>query len=59
MSGSVRNRSDGAVEAELEGPEAAVARMVAWCREGPPRARVDDVSVDEISPTGVRGFLVL
>jgi acylphosphatase len=58
VAGSVRNRADGAVEAEFEGPPAAVARMVAWCREGPPRARVEDVQVTDLEPIGERGFHV-
>ena len=58
VAGWVRNRGDGAVEAEFEGPEAAVTRMVAWCREGPPRARVDDVAVEQIASTGDKRFVV-
>jgi acylphosphatase len=58
VAGFVRNRADGAVEAEFEGPDAAVARMVAWCREGPPRARVDRVAVEELDPAGAQGFRV-
>ncbi|MET1002244.1 MAG: acylphosphatase [Acidimicrobiia bacterium] len=58
VAGFVRNRADGAVEAEFEGPDAAVARMVAWCREGPPRARVDRVAVEELDPGGTQGFRV-
>ena len=41
VAGWVRNRADGSVEAEFEGGPDAVARMVAWCRLGPPRARVE------------------
>ncbi|GIU87247.1 MAG: acylphosphatase [Acidimicrobiia bacterium] len=58
VAGWVRNRPDGAVEAELEGPPAAVARLVEWCREGPPRARVDAVEVTDLPPRGERGFRV-
>jgi acylphosphatase len=58
VGGFVRNRADGAVEAEFEGPPAAVARMVAWCREGPSRARVDAVDTSEIEPIGEHGFRV-
>jgi acylphosphatase len=58
VGGWVRNRVDGAVEAEFEGSEPAVARMIAWCREGPRRARVDNVSVEELAPTGERLFRV-
>jgi acylphosphatase len=56
--GFVRNRFDGAVEAELEGPEPAVERVIAWCRVGPPRARVDAVEVERIPTVGEPGFRV-
>ncbi|HTL85753.1 MAG TPA: acylphosphatase [Acidimicrobiia bacterium] len=58
ISGWVRNRGDGAVEAEFEGPEAAVDRMVAWCETGPPRARVDAVAREAIDLLGDAGFRV-
>ena len=45
LSGSVRNRNDGGVEAVFGGPAEAVDRMVALCRAGPPGARVADVTV--------------
>jgi acylphosphatase len=58
VAGFVRNCDDGSVVAEFEGPEPAVARMIAWCREGPPRARVDDVQVEAIPTTNTPGFHV-
>ncbi|SDA18761.1 acylphosphatase [Methylobacterium sp. UNC378MF] len=45
LSGSVRNRDDGAVEAVFSGAPDAVAEMEALCRSGPPGARVTDVVV--------------
>jgi acylphosphatase len=56
--GFVRNRADGSVEAELEGSEAAVQRVIAWCRVGPPRARVDAIDVERIETVGEPGFRV-
>jgi acylphosphatase len=56
--GHVRNRADRAVEAEFEGPPAAVERMIAWCRTGPARARVDDVHVDPLAPVGDVSFRI-
>src|SRR5262245_12961592 len=41
LEGWVRNRRDGAVEAVIAGPAAAVAAMIEACRQGPPGARVD------------------
>jgi acylphosphatase len=59
VSGWVRNRDDGAVEAVFEGPADAVDAMVEWCRSGPSRAEVEDmdVSVNE-EPDGLEGFEV-
>jgi acylphosphatase len=55
LSGSVTNRSDGAVEAVFEGAPEAVEAMVRFCREGPSRAQVEDVEVIEEQPEGSGG----
>ena len=47
LTGWVRNRGDGGVEARVQGPPAAVAAMVDWFRSGPPHARVDSFERDE------------
>ena len=49
--GWVRNLADGSVELEAEGPTEVVETLVAWCRGGPPAARVSSVSVEERTPT--------
>ena len=58
VSGEVGNAPDGTVEAVFEGPPDAVRRLVDWCREGPPSARVTGVDVTEEQVEGVRGFTV-
>jgi acylphosphatase len=58
VAGSVRNLADGRVEVVLEGPPAAVDEVLAWCRRGPRRARVDRVDVVDEEPVGERGFRV-
>ena len=50
--GWVKNRSDGTVELEAEGPDDKIAALVAWCHEGPPAAKVATVAVDDIATTG-------
>ena len=47
VTGWVRNRWDGAVEALVEGPAEAVDAMVRWCRRGPPAAEVTSVEIGE------------
>jgi len=46
VTGWVRNRRDGTVEALVAGSDEAVAAMIAWSRRGPPGARVDRVEVE-------------
>jgi acylphosphatase len=58
VAGWVANRRDGRVEAVFEGPEPAVAEMVAWCRMGPPRAEVSGVDVSEEPVEQLAGFVV-
>ncbi len=47
LTGSVRNRDDGAVEAIFSGAPEDVAEMLTLCRSGPPSARVTDLIVRE------------
>lgn len=58
VGGWVRNRADGAVEAVLEGPAAAVEQVVRFFETGPARARVDGVEVSDERPEGLRGFAI-
>jgi acylphosphatase len=51
VTGWVRNRWDGDVEALLEGTPDAVDAMVRWCQHGPPAAVVTRVDVGE-APSG-------
>ncbi|ACX52884.1 acylphosphatase [Ammonifex degensii KC4] len=46
VTGWVRNRPDGTVEAVFEGEEERVKRMIAWCHQGPPWAEVERVEVN-------------
>lgn len=59
VAGWVRNQPDGSVAAHFEGSAQAVERLVSWCRQGPPRARVDRVEVHEAAPSAARSFDVL
>ncbi len=52
VTGWVRNRVDGGVEALFEGEEAAVRKAVGLARAGPKLARVDHVDVAWEEATG-------
>ncbi|MBI3478809.1 MAG: acylphosphatase [Nitrosomonadales bacterium] len=46
ITGWVRNRSDGAVEAAVQGDAAAVDAIVRWAHRGPEFAQVERVEVE-------------
>ena len=46
ITGWVRNRRDGSVEALLQGAPELVEQLIAWARRGPPAARVDELRID-------------
>jgi acylphosphatase len=59
LSGWVRNRRDGTVEAVFSGSADHVAQMIERCRDGPPAARVTSVNVAENAPQPSPGFEML
>lgn len=56
VSGWVRNRSDGSVEAVITGQPQAVETMIERCRAGPPNAAVDNVTVQPAVAPETSGF---
>jgi acylphosphatase len=48
LTGWVRNRTDGSVEALIVGNEEMVGQMIEACRRGPPMARVDEIDVEPV-----------
>jgi acylphosphatase len=49
VTGWVRNRRDGTVEAVLDGDPDALEAIVAWARQGPRGAQVTGVQVSEVA----------
>lgn len=61
VAGWVRNRSDGAVEAAICGPPAAVEALVAEMRKGPRSAKVRRLTItalDETPGNESRAFVI-
>jgi acylphosphatase len=61
LTGWVRNRRDGKVEAVVSGEASIVDEFVAACRHGPPAARVADIEVEALgaAAAAAAGFTVL
>jgi len=59
LSGWVRNRRDGTVEALVCGPSDAVEEMLARCRRGPRGSRVTKVLLSAVEGEVEPGFAVL
>jgi acylphosphatase len=58
VTGWIRNRPDGHVEAHVEGEEAAVEEMIQRLRRGPPAARVEDLRTWDVEPCDFDDFEV-
>jgi acylphosphatase len=58
LAGTVRNLSGGSVEVEAEGPRPVLDAYLDDLREGPPAARVSDVTVRWLQAQGARDFVI-
>jgi acylphosphatase len=56
VTGWVRNRMDGTVEAVIEGEPGAVEEMTDWARHGPERAEVRKLEQFDESPVNFTAF---
>ena len=57
--GTVENRPGGDVLVIATGDRDKLDQLVNWCRQGPPRAEVVDVSVKEIAPQEHTSFSIV
>jgi len=56
LSGYAANLDDGSVEVVAAGGDAELDKLAAWLRIGPPLARVDQLTSEQIADPGKRGF---
>ena len=56
VAGWARNRLDGTVEVWAQGRRDAVEALLDYCRIGPPRAIVERLTVDEVTPAELDDF---
>ncbi len=59
VSGWIRNRIDGSVEAFFQGEPSQVTQLINWCRSGSPDATISHISIDDVPPDSqISGFIV-
>ena len=58
VSGWVRNRADGSVEAVVDGPTDAVEELLRACRRGPAHAEVRSIDESLADPADAPGFVM-
>ena len=59
VKGLVKNLPDSNVEITATATEEALQKFINWCKQGPPKARVDDVIVDELDLQEFNGFRII
>lgn len=57
ISGWVRNRRDGTVEAVIQGSAEASEALIVWVRRGPPAARVTGVAIEDAAGELARPYV--
>jgi acylphosphatase len=58
LSGWVRNLPDGRVEMVIEGEPAILEKMLNWCYQGPPRAKVEKIEMVWEKSQGEKEFKI-
>jgi len=59
IKGTVRNCEDDSVEIIATGTKEQLDKLIQWCRVGPPRAEVTDVTSQELSLQEFRNFSIV
>ena len=59
IKGWVRNLPDRNVEITATATEEILQKFIDWCKQGPPKARVDEVIVEELSTAEFNGFRII
>ena len=59
VKGWVRNLPDNNVEITATATEETLQKFISWCKQGPPRARVEDVIVEELEGQEFNGFSII
>jgi len=58
IKGTVKNCEDDSVEIIATGEEEKLKEFITWCRQGPPQARVINLTMQELSLQEFRNFSI-
>jgi acylphosphatase len=59
IKGWVRNLPDRNVEITVTATEDILQKFIDWCKQGPPKAKVDAVIIEELSTAEFNGFRII
>jgi acylphosphatase len=59
VKGWIRNLPNDNVEITATAAEDVLKKFIAWCKQGPPKARVDEVIVEGLNPEEFKGFKII
>lgn len=59
VQGWIKNLPNDDVEITATGAEDVLQKFIAWCKQGPPKARVDEVVIEETNHEEFKGFKIL
>jgi len=59
IKGTVKNCDDDTVEIVASGTKEQVDKLIAWCWHGPPRAKVTNVTAQELSLQTFNNFSII
>jgi len=59
VKGWVRNLPDRNVEIRATATEALLQKYIDWCKQGPPKAKVEDVTVEELVLEEFNSFKII
>ncbi|HJS53908.1 MAG TPA: acylphosphatase [Chitinophagaceae bacterium] len=59
IKGWIRNLPDNNVEIAATAPEETLQKFINWCKQGPPKAMVDEIIVEESDREEFNGFRII
>jgi acylphosphatase len=59
VKGWAKNLPDNSVEVKATAAEVVLQKFIGWCKQGPPRAVVNEVIVEELAFEEFNGFRII